>query len=181
MSPLDTCLIQGSKQPTANKDDPWSCEAYPLIWSLYELRWRGGLAQFWITCSWNVYILALWGFSDTIKTLSHIGAMLRVIFFQKEVISTKFLTQHQTKSIDKKIPGLMFLFYKTACPQTQNVANSSSQNQHIYFWAVRTGHNRILFKKKKNQKNSGERVCKNFTCKYSQRTYSNLQQWKQNK
>lgn len=75
----------------------------------------------------------------------------------------------------------MFLFYKTACPQTQNVANSSSQNQHIYFWAVRTGHNRILFKKKKNQKNSGERVCKNFTCKYSQRTYSNLQQWKQNK
>lgn len=38
----------------------------------------------------------------------------------------------------------MFLFYKTACPQTQNMANCSSQNQHIHFWPAGTGHNWIL-------------------------------------
>lgn len=54
----------------------------------------------------------------------------------------------------------MFFFYKTACPQTQNMANCSSQNQHIYFWPAGTGHNWIL---QTNKKIAVMKVYKNFT------------------
>lgn len=158
MSPLNPGLIQGTKPPAANQNEPGRRQRHPLLRAPSRVFRRVDLAGFKIVHQFTAAPAVRRSF-DFFRTGLGGQGKLKLVVPCQEIVPADLLAEGKAQGIDEEVPRLVLFLNEAACAQTRHVADRSCQYEHVQFRPAGIGGSWIL----PGEKRGGELIWKNPT------------------